>query len=266
VIPVNSLNAGTEIRSPLAFCKRKLLLQLRQRLPVKNQLAETRTRFFSLKRICKSFSARLASTVSFASTSFTDGTARLAEANAASICSLALASSGSRAISDPALFTSSPCASSLSARPVLPERRGKFRSARAFPGWRANPRARFPAAGDFLLESFDFVGNFLAHFLKQFSRNQHQRFGRNRSYASRSVKFFYGSWISFSVHPVRATISSYPSRAARAPSSPPGFPRRSAARSFQETPRVPYRAASAPRQRIQHGASANLTTAKTAAR
>src|ERR1700694_1808376 len=36
-----------------------------------------------------------------------------------------------------------------SARPVLPARRGKFRFARACRGWRANPRARFPAAKDF---------------------------------------------------------------------------------------------------------------------
>src|SRR5258708_4886491 len=41
-----------------------------------------------------------------------------------------------------------------SARPVLPARRAKFRSARAFPGWRANPRARFPATKDFPSEIF----------------------------------------------------------------------------------------------------------------
>src|SRR5258708_3903352 len=41
-----------------------------------------------------------------------------------------------------------------SARPVLPARRGKFRSARVFPGWRANPRAKYPAARDFPSEIF----------------------------------------------------------------------------------------------------------------
>src|SRR5712664_2672789 len=45
-----------------------------------------------------------------------------------------------------------PARRASSAQPVLPARRGKFRSARAFPGWRANPRAKFPAAADSLSE------------------------------------------------------------------------------------------------------------------
>src|SRR5713226_9222209 len=47
-----------------------------------------------------------------------------------------------------------PARRASSARPIPPARRGKFRSARAFPGWRANPRAKFPAAKDFPSEIF----------------------------------------------------------------------------------------------------------------
>src|SRR5258708_3962472 len=47
-----------------------------------------------------------------------------------------------------------PARRASSARPVLPARREKFRSARAFPGWPANPRAKFPATKDFPSEIF----------------------------------------------------------------------------------------------------------------
>src|SRR5712692_1450303 len=54
----------------------------------------------------------------------------------------------------PPFLPTLPARRASSARPILPARRETFRSARAFPGWRANPRARFPAAKDFLSEIF----------------------------------------------------------------------------------------------------------------
>src|SRR6266851_498574 len=47
-----------------------------------------------------------------------------------------------------------PARRASSARPILPARRETFRSARAFPGWRANPRARFLVTEDFPSEIF----------------------------------------------------------------------------------------------------------------
>src|SRR5216684_7891919 len=55
---------------------------------------------------------------------------------------------------NPLFLPALPARRASSARPVLPARREKFRSARAFPGWPANPRAKFPATKDFPSEIF----------------------------------------------------------------------------------------------------------------
>jgi len=91
-------------RNPVALCffvSRKLLFQLSQRLPVKNQLRRDAHQVFLSQENLQEFLCPLGFDRKFCQHLFTDGTARLAEANAASICSLALASSGSRAFQIP---------------------------------------------------------------------------------------------------------------------------------------------------------------------
>src|SRR6266700_44834 len=76
--------------------------------------------------------------------------------------------------------------------------RGQFfqRGAESFAAYALSQARAQILAGDsreqrvLLLKSFDFFGNFLAHVLKQFSRDQRERFGGNNSHASRSMKFF----------------------------------------------------------------------------
>src|SRR5713101_7624712 len=114
VMPVNSLKASTEMRSPLVFLKtERRSRSCASASQWKINSGVTRTKILSRKRICRIFSARLASTGILLKTSLTDGTAKPAVANAFSICSLARASSGSRLMVAPARLTISPCVSSF---------------------------------------------------------------------------------------------------------------------------------------------------------
>src|SRR6266404_4399952 len=114
VMPVNSLKPGTEMRSPLFFLKTERRSRSWARASRwKIRSGVTRTKTLSRNRICRIFSARLASTGRLLKTSLTAGTARPAAANAFSISSLARASSRSRLIVAPARLTISPCASSF---------------------------------------------------------------------------------------------------------------------------------------------------------
>src|SRR5713101_1384052 len=133
-----------------------------------------------------------------------------------------------------------------SARPILPARREKFHSERAFPGWHVNPRAKFPAAEDSLFETFQLY--------RRFSCGRLPTISRKPAPAARSTQF---SRVLFREVFLKLPESLFPSirfaprslrapvPATRAPSSPPEFLRGLLAPVFPERRRVPYPAASA---------------------
>jgi len=120
----------------------------------KSGLPKTRTNTFSRSRICNNFSARAVSILSCARTSFTEGTASPAFANASVICSrarnlLRLAS----VISVPAFLMNSPCRVIFFLLQQQLKRHGEsFRAHPAAPGWPSIPHVKFQAAGDFPCE------------------------------------------------------------------------------------------------------------------
>src|SRR5437016_2787560 len=129
--------------------------------------------------------------------------------------------------------------------PALPARREMFHSARAFPGRRGGPHARFPAAKDFPSE--------ISRLFRQFSCALLQTIFPPPAPAVRSIPFLRAPYrevypplggFLFPCSPFAPRSPRAPAPTARARSSPPRFPRRSAARAFEETPRAPNRAAS----------------------
>src|SRR5713226_560846 len=156
----------------------------------------------------------------------------------------------------------------FSGPPIRRARRGRFRFARAFPGWRANPRARFPAAEDFLFE--------IAQLSRRFSCALLQTIFPRPAPAVRSIRFlrvpFHEVFLElpgfhFPTSPFAPQSLRTRAPAARVPSSPPGFPDCSAARAFQETPHVPDLAASdaapaGPAQRLRQSSPPAKTDAQ----
>src|SRR5438552_136223 len=129
--------------------------------------------------------------------------------------------------------------------PALPARREMFHSARAFPGRRGGPHARFPAAKDFPSE--------ISRLFRQFSCALLQTIFPPPAPAVRLIPFLrvrYGEvhpplgGFLFPSSPFAPRSLPTPAPTARARSWPPRSPRRSAARAFEETPRAPNRAAS----------------------
>src|SRR5258708_27035942 len=118
--------------------------------------------------------------------------------------------------------------------------RGRFRFARAFPGWRANPLAGSPEAEGFLFEIF--------RLFRQFSCALLQTIFPRPAPAVRSIPFvripFREAFpelpgFLFPSSPFAPLFLRTRAPAARVPSLPPGLPRRPAAHASQETLPVP---------------------------